>query len=46
MGWRVLRFWGRDIVRNLEDCIKTVKETISQVKLEECIDKYTNELER
>lgn len=46
MGWRVLRFWGRDIVKNLEDCVKTVKETIFQVKMEECADKYTNELER
>ncbi len=32
-GWTVLRFWGDDIKRNMEDCIKTVEETIFDIKI-------------
>lgn len=28
MGWKVLRFWGKDIKNNLEECIKTVEEAV------------------
>lgn len=33
LGWTVLRFWGKDIKKNLDDCIKTVEETIWEIKL-------------
>ena len=35
LGWTVIRFWGRDIKKNTEDCLKTVEETIFELKLEE-----------
>jgi DNA mismatch endonuclease (patch repair protein) len=28
MGWVILRYWGNEIKKNLEDCINEVKETI------------------
>lgn len=27
-GWTVLRFWGKDIVENADDCINKIKEAI------------------
>ena len=35
LGWRVLRFWGKDIEKNLDDCISDVQDTI----LEQIIQK-------
>ena len=32
-GWTVLRFWGNDIKRNPEECVKTVEETIFDIKI-------------
>lgn len=34
MGWEVLRFWGKEISRNLPDCIHTVEEKIFDLKLQ------------
>lgn len=34
-GWIVLRFWGRDIEKNVNDCVETVKEAIYTRKIEE-----------
>lgn len=28
MGWRVLRFWGRDIKKHTDECVKVVEEAI------------------
>lgn len=28
MGWTVLRFWGKDIKKHPEECIKVIEETI------------------
>ena len=28
MGWTVLRFWGEDIKKHLEECVQTVEDTI------------------
>ena len=25
-GWRVLRFWGKDIEKNIDKCVKVVKD--------------------
>ena len=30
MGWIVLRFWGKDIKRNIDDCVFKVKKAISK----------------
>ena len=28
LGWTVLRFWGEDIKKHLDDCVKVVEETV------------------
>ena len=35
MGWTVIRFWGNDIKKNTDECIKVIEETIFQLKMEE-----------
>ena len=32
-GWTVIRFWGKDIIKNLDDCIKTIEEIIFEQTL-------------
>ena len=32
MGWVVLRFWGKEIRKNLVNCINEIKETIYEIK--------------
>jgi len=31
-GWKVLRFWGKDILQNLEDCITKIEFEINEAK--------------
>lgn len=33
MGWTVLRFWGRDILKNTDECIRVIEETLWQQKI-------------
>lgn len=28
LGWTVIRFWGKNIMNNTEECIRVVEETI------------------
>ena len=28
MGWTVIRFWGKEIINNTEECVKVIEETI------------------
>jgi DNA mismatch endonuclease (patch repair protein) len=32
MGWIVLRFWGKEIKKNLKECVNQIKETIYEIK--------------
>lgn len=32
MGWTVLRFWGNDLKKHLDQCVKTIEETIWDLK--------------
>lgn len=34
MGWVVLLFWGKDIKKNTESCIKAIEEAVFEVKME------------
>jgi len=34
LGWTVLRFWGRDIEKNLDLCVMDVKDAILQSRLD------------
>jgi DNA mismatch endonuclease (patch repair protein) len=42
MGWVVLHFWGNEINKKLDDCIKEVKEIIYKVKSGIYYDEYNN----
>lgn len=33
MGWTVIRFWGNDIKKNIDECIRGIEETIFEIKL-------------
>lgn len=35
LGWTVIHFWGKDIFKNIDGCIKVVEEVILDIKLEE-----------
>lgn len=32
-GWTVIRFWGKDILKSLDECVKVVEETIFDLKM-------------
>jgi len=40
MGWTVLRFWGKDIEKNVTNCISEIKEIIYEKKCEHYKDTY------
>lgn len=31
LGWTVIHFWGKDILNNLDDCIKVIEEVIFDI---------------
>ncbi|MEQ2595831.1 very short patch repair endonuclease [[Clostridium] symbiosum] len=31
LDWTVIRFWGKDILKNTEECIKVIEETIADL---------------
>ena len=33
MGWSVIRFWGMDIIKNTDECVKAVEEAVFDVKV-------------
>ena len=35
MGWKVIRFWGKDIKKNLDECLKTVEEAIFEIEMDD-----------
>lgn len=38
MGWTVIRFWGTDIRKNADECVKVVEETIFDIIMAEKSD--------
>lgn len=34
-GWTVIRFWGDDIKKNMDECVKVVEEAIFDIMIEE-----------
>lgn len=34
-GWTVIRFWGNDIKKNTDECIRVIEETIFDIKIRE-----------
>ena len=35
LGWTVIRFWGRDIAKNVDECVEVIEETIWDIKIQE-----------
>lgn len=35
LGWKVLRFWSKDVMRRPEECLQEIKETIFEMRLGE-----------
>lgn len=35
MGWTVIRFWGKDINKNVDECIKVIEEIIFDQTIDE-----------
>lgn len=33
MGWTVIRFWGKEIERNIDECVQVVEEQIFEQKM-------------
>ncbi len=34
LGWTVIRFWGKDILKNTDECVRVIEEAIFDSKLE------------
>ena len=35
LGWTVIRFWGNEIKKNTDECVKVVEETAFQIMIGE-----------
>lgn len=33
LGWTVIRFWGKDIMKNTDECVRVVEEVIFEKKI-------------
>ncbi len=40
LGWKVIRFWGTDIKKNLEGCIRVVEEAVFELKMQEAEEEF------
>ncbi len=43
MGWTVLRFWGKEILSQTDECVRVIEETIFEIKLAEFDNSYETE---
>ena len=34
MGWIVIRFWGKEIMKNTDECVRVIEETVFDIKME------------
>ena len=46
MGWTVIRFWGKDILQNTDECVKVIEETIFDLMMEEPESKWNSDIEQ
>lgn len=37
-GWTVIRFWGKDILSDVEQCVRVIEETILDINMETIIE--------
>lgn len=43
IGWTVLRFWREEILKNLEQCIQTIEDTLFEIHLDYYESEYDYE---
>lgn len=46
MGWTVIRFWGKDILQNTDECVKVIEETIFDLMMEEPESEWNSDIEQ
>lgn len=34
LGWTVIRFWGKEIAKNVDECVRVIEEAIWDIKLQ------------
>lgn len=39
-GWTVIRFWGNDIKKHTDECVRVIEEAVFEIK---AMDDYTEE---
>lgn len=37
-GWTVIHFWGKDILKNTDECIRVIEEVIFDIKMQNGVD--------
>jgi DNA mismatch endonuclease (patch repair protein) len=40
LGWTVIHFWGKDILKNTDECVRVIEETIFDQEMEVEIDEF------
>ena len=35
LGWTVMHFWGKDILKKTDECVRTIEEVIFDIQLGE-----------
>ena len=43
LGWTVIRFWGNDIKKNTDECVRVIEETIFELKIRNTVNEYEKE---
>jgi DNA mismatch endonuclease, patch repair protein len=43
LGWTVIRFWGNDILKNIDKCMKEIEDTIFDLMIEEKYEEVLGE---
>jgi DNA mismatch endonuclease (patch repair protein) len=38
LGWTVIHFWGKDILKNTDECLKVIEEAIFDQKMQESLE--------
>lgn len=46
MGWTVLHFWGKDIMKHTDECVQAVEEKIFDTVIERCGEEDLNDMRR
>lgn len=38
MGWTVIHFWGKDILKNTDECIRVIEEAIFDIQMQDRLE--------